>query len=200
MVALQSEWKGKARKLVSEEASTGWQVFSSLSLSPSPSLSLHSLSSLSLSLPQVADLNSVRVAPLKSSCCSALELTTGCGASCCSTLHRYRPRRCQHRALRDDSLLTWCGGVRPQSKPVLQRDCQCQVLSTIGVPAGQSRCSALQCNGPFSTTVMEDSPSQPERNGSQVRRLRRNSPVAVIPSHPPTVCPVCCSLGAVPCW
>ena len=45
---------------MSEEASTGWQVFSSLSLCPSPSLSLHSLSSLSLSLPQVADLNSVR--------------------------------------------------------------------------------------------------------------------------------------------
>ena len=181
---LRRNQNGKERHGIVARRSKHWVSGLLLALSVSLSFSLSlSLSLHSLSLPQVADLNSVRVAPLKLSCCSPLKLTTGCGASCCSTLHRYRPRRCQHRALRDDSLLTWCGGVRPQSKPVLQRDCQCQVLSTIGVPAGQSRCSALQCNGPFSTTVMEDSPSQPERNGSQVRRLRRNSPVAVIPSH-----------------
>ena len=70
MVAYAIGMKGNGTELVSGEASTVCQVFSSLSLSlcpsPSPSLSLHSLS-----LPQVADLDSVRVAPLRLSCCSA---------------------------------------------------------------------------------------------------------------------------------
>ena len=63
---------------IGERRSKHWVAGLLLALSVSFSLSLSSLSlsPLSLSLPQVADLNSVRVAPLKLSCCSPLKLTT----------------------------------------------------------------------------------------------------------------------------
>ena len=64
---------------IGERRSKHWVAGLLLALSVSLSLSLSSLtlSSLSLSLPQVADLNSVRVAPLKLSCCSAAEAHHG---------------------------------------------------------------------------------------------------------------------------
>jgi hypothetical protein len=88
MVASQSEWKGKARKLLRGEASTGCQVFSSLSLSLCPSHS-PSLSLFTLSLSRRSQ-TWTPCASRPSSCRAALplELTTDSGASCCSALHR----------------------------------------------------------------------------------------------------------------
>ena len=75
---LRRNQNGKERHGIVARGSKHWVSGLLLALSVSLSFSLSlSLSLHSLSLPQVADLNSVRVAPLKLSCCSAAEAHHG---------------------------------------------------------------------------------------------------------------------------
>jgi hypothetical protein len=123
MVASQSEWKGKARNCCAEKQALRTGLLLALSVSLSFYLSL-SLSSLSLSLPQVTDLDSVRVAPLKLSSCSA-------AGDHPRAVVRRAARPCTASGqdvgsttpLRGDSLLTGVAGCDPgQARPSARDD------------------------------------------------------------------------------